>query len=128
MVLALGLSVVNCADKMLNALRGTSFSVTALTCQLHTAIPGALGTNAASGGDATKRTVTLIASSSGVVAINTGATWTNVATSETLSHISIWDGANFLWSAALTSTQAWNAANTFTLTSLGMSLTPLATT
>jgi hypothetical protein len=129
MVLALGLSVVNCADKMLNALRGTSFSVTALTVGLHIGIPGALGTATPSVGDATKKTVTLTASSGGVLVISgTSGPWTNAATSETLSHISVWDGANFLWSAALTSTQAWNNLNTFTLTSLGMSLTPLATT
>ena len=129
MALGLGLSVTNLADKWNNALRGTAFSVTALTVQLHTAIPNATGTNAASVGDNTKKTVLLTASSGGVLAISgTAGPWTNGGTAETLSHISVWDGANFLWSAALTSTQAWNSANTFTLTSIGLSLTPLATT
>lgn len=127
MALVLGLATTTLADKWLNAVRGTSFSVTALTVQLHIGIPGVAGVLSVAAGDATKKTVTLAASSGGAVAISgTAGPWTNAATSETLSHISVWDGTNFLWSAALTSTQAWNNLNTFTLTSLGMSLSPQA--
>jgi hypothetical protein len=95
--------------------------------KLHTGIPGIAGVLSYSGGDATTKTVSLGASSGGAVVISgTAGPWTNGGTSETLSHISVWDGVNFLWSAALTSTQAWNTANTFTLTSLGISLSPQA--
>ena len=55
--------------------------------------------------------------------------WTNGGTSETLSHISCWDSTTagtFLLSAALTASQAWASGNTFSLTSLSISLTPIA--
>jgi hypothetical protein len=59
----------------------------------------------------------------------TAPVWTNGGTSETLSHISVWDASsagNFIYSAALSATQAWASGNTFTLTSLTFSLTPIA--
>jgi hypothetical protein len=41
----------------------------------------------------------------------------------------VWDASsagNFLFSAALSSSQAWASGNTFTLTALGLSISPLA--
>jgi hypothetical protein len=55
--------------------------------------------------------------------------WTNGGTTETISHISVWDAittGNFIYSAALTTPQAWVSTNTLTLTSLAVSLTPIA--
>jgi hypothetical protein len=55
--------------------------------------------------------------------------WTNGGTSETLSHISMWDHVSagvFLASAALASTQAWANGNVYSLTALTIALTPIA--
>jgi hypothetical protein len=55
--------------------------------------------------------------------------WTNGGTSETISHISLWDAisaGNFVLSGALTTPQAWASGNTFTLSSLTVSLAPVA--
>jgi len=55
--------------------------------------------------------------------------WTNGGTTETITHISVWDAVtagNFLYSVLLTASQAWVLGNTFTLNTLGVSLTPLA--
>jgi hypothetical protein len=55
--------------------------------------------------------------------------WTNGGTSETISHITLWDAitaGTFQLSGALTTPQAWASGNTFTLSSLTISLTPLA--
>jgi len=45
-------------------------------------------------------------------------TWTNVSTTETYSHISIWDNAtvgNCLWQGALTASVSVTAGDTFTI-------------
>jgi len=55
--------------------------------------------------------------------------WTNGGTTETITHISSWDAitaGNFLFDAVLTAAQAWVNTNTFTLTSLTISMTPIA--
>jgi hypothetical protein len=98
--------------------------------KLHTADPGASGATAAAVGSATRVAVTQSAASSGAIAMNgTLPVWTNGGTSETLTHISVWDAStagNFLYSAALTASQAWVNGNTFTLNTLGVSISPLA--
>jgi hypothetical protein len=98
--------------------------------KLHTADPGASGTTAAGVGDTTRKSVTWSAASAGSKAMSSmSGGWTNGGTSETLSHISMWDSTtagNFLASAALTSSQAWASGNTFSLTSLSISLSPIA--
>ena len=131
--MAVGLSTTNVADKMLNALRGVSFNNSALYVKLHTNVgdPGVAGAGNPAAGSVTRVVVTLAASTgTGSVAITgTNPVWTNGGTSETLGYISVWDAitaGNFLWSAAITTPQAWASGNTFTLTSLGMSLAPLA--
>lgn len=55
--------------------------------------------------------------------------WTNSGTSETITHVSVWTaatGGSVLWTAALGSSRAWVSGDTFVLTALGISLTPLA--
>jgi hypothetical protein len=98
--------------------------------KLHTADPGVAGATAAAVGSATRVVITYAAASAGSKAMNgTLPVWTNGGTSETISHISSWDASsagNFLWSAALTASQAWVSTNTFTLTSLTVSFSPLA--
>ena len=127
-----GLSSTNVVTPFLNWFNGTAVGTapTNLQVQLHTASPGASGTTAVSVGNNTKKTVTLTTSASGSALAITGTnpSWTNGGTSETITDISVWGtgGANFLWSVALSSSQAWVNTNTFTLTTLGVSMTPQA--
>ena len=128
--MTVGVSTANVANKWLDAIRGTSFSVTNVFVKLHTGDPGASGASNAAVGSTTRPAITWAAASSGAIAMNgTAPSWTNGGTSETLSHISFWDAnaaGNFLGSAALSSSQAWASGNTFTLTSQGWSISPLA--
>jgi len=133
--MTVGLSTVNTANAWLNVLRGnaagTTFTAPAVqAAKLHTGDPGASGSTAAAAGDTTRKALTFNAASSGSMGLTSSpAAWTNGGTSETLTHISVWDSTsagNFMYSAALTASQAWNTGNTFTLTSLTISLTPLA--
>jgi hypothetical protein len=118
----------------LNTLRaaGAAFGpVTATYAQLHTANPGAAGTTAGSVGSTTRVVFTHAASSAGSALALTGTNpaWTNGGTSETLTDISVWtaaSGGTFLYSVALSAGKAWASGDTFTLTSLGVSLSPQA--
>lgn len=127
--MAAGLSTTNLANKWLDMLRGTAFTApSALYVKLHTADPGASASNGASG-VTTRVAVTLSAASGGAVALTgTAPSWSMTGT-ETISHVSVWDastGGNFLWSAALSVSKAVTSGDTLTLTSLGLTLTPVA--
>lgn len=134
--MALGLSATNLADKWLNVLgngasAGTTFTALAGTyIKLHISDPGSAGANGPSVGSTTRVAQGFAAASGGSKAgSGTAPVWTNGGTSETLSHISAWDAStagNFVFSAALTATQAWASGNTFTLTSITVALTPIA--
>jgi hypothetical protein len=126
-----GLSSANLANKWLDMLAGTAFTApAAFWAKLHTADPGSAGATAAGVGDATRKQVTWAAASAGSKAMSSmSGNWTNGGTSETLTHLSFWDASsagNFLASCALTASQAWVSTNTFTLTSLSISFTPIA--
>lgn len=132
--MTVGCSTANMADQWLNWIRGTATTAPSLIAtKLHTADPGAAGAAAAAAGDTTRKTVTFAAPSGGtpraIALTGTLPIWTNGGTTETLTHVSNWDSTsagNFLWSAALSATQPWIASNTFTLTTLGVSITPIA--
>jgi len=129
--MTVGFSAANLANKWLDMLGGTAFTApTTFAVKLHTADPGASGATAAAAGDTTRKTVTWGAASAGSKAMTAmSGAWTNGGTSETLTHVSFWDATsagNFLGSAALSASQAWVSTNTFTLTSLSISLTPIA--
>lgn len=131
--MTVGVSTVNTANAWLNCIRngGATRTVVAGTwVALHVGDPGASGTANPSVGDATRKTVSQGAASSGSMSISgTSGPWTNGGTSETLSHVSVWDASssgNFLYSAALSSSQAWASTNTFTLNALTVSIAPLA--
>lgn len=133
--MALGISSANMADQWLNWIRATATTAPASTnVKLHTADPGAVGTTAAAAGDTTRKVATFAAptgTTTRAIALtgNVGP-WTNGGTSETISHVSVWSdiaAGNFLWDAALSASQAWVNTNTFTLTTLGVSITPVAT-
>lgn len=126
-----GLHAVNLANMWLNHLRGTNTTApAAVFVKLHTADPGASGTTAAAVGSTTRPAITWAAASSAAIAMNgTAPTWTNGGTSETLTHLSFWDSAtvgNFLGSVALTASKAWASADTFTLSSQGWAVAPIA--
>jgi hypothetical protein len=107
-----------------------TFATATCFVKLHTADPGAAGTTGAAAGDATRKQATMAAASGGSKAMTSMASsWTNVSTSETLSHISLWTASSagtFNGSGALSSTQAWVNTNTFSLTSLSIAITPIA--
>ena len=133
--MTVGLSAVNTANAWLNVLRGNGAGVTftapaTQAAKLHFGDPGAAGANNAAAGDTSRKTIGYGAASAGSMSLSTAApVWTNGGTSETLSHISVWDATsagNFQYSAALSASQAWASGNTFTLTSLTFSLTPIA--
>jgi hypothetical protein len=59
----------------------------------------------------------------GNAASDADITWTNVAATETYSHISIWDAVNAgnpLWYGALTASKAVTAGDTFTIPSASL--------
>ncbi|MFF4536560.1 hypothetical protein [Streptomyces aureus] len=119
----------------LNTLRttgngGAAYSAVAGTfVQLHTGDPGAAGTSNVSAGSSTRNTFIFNSSSSGsALSLGTApSAWTSGGSSETLTHISVWTASTsgtFLFSVALTASKAWASGDTFTLTSLGASLSP----
>lgn len=127
--MAVGLSTTNLANNWLNMLRGVTFGAPGgLYVRLHTGDPGSAGT--ANGAAVTSRSLlTLLAASGGAVALTgTQPTW-SMTSSETISYISVWDAAtsgNFLWSAQLSVAKTVANGDTLTLTTCGLSLTPLA--
>lgn len=133
--MTVGVSSANVATGFLNHFRGTNTTApTNIFVKLHTADPGAAGATAAAAGDTTRKggtgsTVFSAPSSNAIALASSLGPWTNGGTSETLTHVSVWDASsagNFLWSAALSSSQAWVSTNTFTLTTLGVSISPIA--
>jgi len=119
------MSISNYAElALLNTLRNTSFAVTAVYLKLHTGDPGEAGTsNAAT--EATRKAVTFAAASSGSMTSSATVEWTNVSTTETYSHWSLWDAStsgNCLWSGALATSAAVTAGDTFQITSLTLTL------
>jgi hypothetical protein len=129
--MAVGLSAVNLANKWLDMLSGTAFTAPAGSfIKLHTADPGSAGATAASA-NTTRVAAAWGAASAGAKAIvATFPSWASwAAGTETLSHISEWDAStagNFLFSAALTTSKTITNGDTFTLSSLTFTLTPIA--
>jgi hypothetical protein len=129
--MAVGLSTVNYADKVLNHMHRAVASTAPVAnyVKLHTADPGASAANAASA-NATRVAVTFGASASGVVTSSNTPSWaTWAAGNETITHISVWDASTagtFLYSVALTVSKAVTNGDTLNLTSLTAALTPLA--
>lgn len=123
MTLGLSSTVVN------GWLDGT-FATASCYVKLYIGDPGAAGATTPAVGDATRKQATMATASGGSKAMTgTAGPWTNVSTTETLSHIGLWSAAaagTFNASAALTASQAWVNTNTFTLTSLSIAITPIA--
>lgn len=119
------MSISNYAEnKLLDTLRNTSFAVAATYIKLHTGDPGEDGTSNAAG-NTTRQQVSFSAASGGSMASSATVTWTNVSTTETYSHFSLWDAStagNCLWKGALSSNAAVTAGDTFQITSLTLTL------
>jgi hypothetical protein len=123
-----GLSTVNLANALLNTLNNTSFAVSALYAQLHTATPGASGTSALSA-VTTRELLTFSAASGGAIALASSPSAWNMTATETITDISVWSastGGNFLWSAALSVVKSVASGDTLTLNTCTLSLAPLA--
>ena len=103
--------------------------VAAPAVELHTADPGVAGTTGVSAGDTTRRLVTWNAPAAGAMTLLSQPAWTNGGTSETLTDLAIWTAVagSFYQSGALTASQAWVSTNTFTMTTLTLNFTPIAT-
>ena len=119
------MSISNYAEnKLLDTIGGTAFSVATPYLQLHTGDPGEDGT-ANVAGETTRQSASFNAASGGSMATSANVTWTNVSTTETVTHWSAWDAAsagNCLWTGALTSSASLEAGATFQITSLTLTL------
>ena len=83
--------------------------------KLHIGDPGEAGTSNAAG-ETTRKQLTNAASVAGTFTSVNALTWTNVASTETISHVSVWDhvsAGNCLVSGALTASKAVTAGDTF---------------
>lgn len=122
-----GLSAAK-ANSILNVLRNTAYSAIATPfVKLHTGDPGAAGTANASA-VTTRNAVTWNAPSGGSMTLNTLSSW-SMTTSETITHISIWDASTagtFIESWALSSGVAVVNGSTFSITTLTLSFSPIA--
>lgn len=97
---------------------------TTVYLKLHTADPGEAATTAAAG-ETTRKSVSWASAVSGSIASSATVEWTNVASTETYTHWSLWDAStagNALWTGALSSSAAVTAGDTFQITTLTLSL------
>ena len=97
---------------------------TTVYVKLHLGDPGEDGTSNPAG-ETTRKSVAWNAAASGSIASSATLTWTNVSTTETYSHWSLWDNltaGNCIWTGALSSSAAVTAGDTFEITSLTLSL------
>lgn len=113
-------------NKLLDTIRGISFSVTSTWVKLHLADPGETGTGTAAT-ETTRQQVTWATASGGSMASSNSPSWTSYPTTETVSHISIWDtsvngAGNCLWKGALSASKSMQTGDTLTLTSLTLTL------
>jgi hypothetical protein len=120
------------ANSILDALcRSQAWSEpAAFFVKLHTGDPGSAGTsNAATETDRVEATFS--AASGGAITNSAEVAWTNVAASETYSHVSFWSASTsgtFLGSDALETSRAVTAGDNFTIAAgdLDLALTPIA--
>jgi hypothetical protein len=112
-------SIANYAeDKILDkVLRNTDFTVTGVYVKLHIGDPGEAGTGNPAA-ETTRKVATFSAASGGAATTSADVSWTAVSTTETYSHISLWDAVtagNCLWVGPLAVAKAVTAGDTFTL-------------
>lgn len=113
----MGTIAVGERNKMLDAFaaNGTYTANGAVWVKLHTGDPGAAGTNNAAT-ETTRKEATFPAASSGALSNDANIEWTNVSTTETYTHISLWTASTagtFLGSDDLSASAAMTAGDTF---------------
>jgi hypothetical protein len=115
------------AHGLLNVMRGVSYTgITTVTAGLHTGDPGVDGTANASA-ETTKKTVTWSAPAAGSMALAATVSWTSwSAGTETITHVSLWDGSTFLRSIAAASGKQINDGETLTINTLNLGVEPIA--
>lgn len=112
--------------KILDHLTGTSAwtAPSGTYVQLHTGDPGETGaSNVAT--ETTRKAASWSSAASGAIATSATLEWTNVSTTETYSHWSLWDAStsgNCLWYGALSASASVVAGDTFQVTSLTLTL------
>jgi len=92
--------------------------------KLHTADAGEDGTSSAAT-NATRQSAAWATAATGSIATSATISWTNVSTTETYTHWSLWDAStagNCLWTGSLSSSAAVTAGDTFQITALTLSL------
>lgn len=119
------------AAALVNGWLDAAFATATCWVKLHTGDPGAAGASNAAAGDATRKQATMAAASAGSKASSASVgPWTNGGTSESIDSISLWTASSagtFQGSAQISGgAQAWVSTNTFTLTSLTISISPIA--
>jgi len=95
--------------------------------QLHTDDPGEACTSSVAG-ETSRVIATFAASSGGTASSNADIDWTSVSTSETYTHLSLWDNStpgagNALFYGAFSSSIAVTAGDNFTIASGGLDVT-----
>lgn len=129
--MTVGLHAANLAHAWLNVLRGTTFTGAAgAFAQLHTGDPGASGTSNVSS-TTTRSSITWNAPSAGSMTLSNTPSWASWAgtNGEIVTHISEWGASSsgtFYFSAALSASKTLNTGDTLNLTTLTVSLTPIA--
>ena len=133
--MTVGMSGANTVNGWLNTLRGggVGVSYTAPAVQavrLYVGDPGSAGASNQASGDTSRKAVTFGAAVAGVLTMSsTPPVWTNGGTTEILTHIGVHDSTtvgNFMYSGLLSAPQSWASGNTFTLTALTVTVTPIA--
>ncbi|MDQ1307757.1 MAG: hypothetical protein QG671_3590 [Actinomycetota bacterium] len=125
--MTIGLATAH-ANALLNIFRATNFTAVTVYVQLHTGDPGVAGT-ANTSAVTTRNSASFAAPAGGSMSLSAALTAWSMTASETISHISLWDaatGGSFLRSAALTTSRTVISNDTFTLSTLTLSYTPLA--
>jgi hypothetical protein len=129
--MALGVSAA-VANAILDAYcRSVAWSEPAsFNVKLHIGDPGAAGTSNVAG-ETTRKAASFSAASAGAITNSGALTWTNVSTTETVSHVSFWDdisAGTFIGSDALNTPRSLTAGDTFEIAAgdLDLSITPVA--
>lgn len=116
------------ANALLNIYRGTTVTGITLYIKLHKGDPGASATANASA-VTTRNSATFAAASGGAMSLSAAPTSWSMTATEDISYISCWDassGGNFIRSIQLASVKSVQSGDTFTLSQLDLSYTPLA--
>lgn len=115
------------AHAILNVYRATAYSAVSPFVKLHTGDPGSAGTANASA-VTTRNALTLAAPSAGSAALSSLSSY-SMTTSETITHVSIWDAStagNFQESYALSAGVPVINGSTLTFSTFTLSVSPIA--